>query len=73
LLVSKNFIDLCGLVLEKGFFYLCVFCDQTPAKQKKRTFLLFFHIKNIVKKIKKQVKRKVLLKKLFFGSFKKFF
>jgi hypothetical protein len=72
LVVPKNFIDLLGLVLEKSFFYMCVFCDQTPAKLKKSTFFLFFLIKGIGKKIKKQVKIKILLKKVLFGSFKKF-
>jgi hypothetical protein len=66
LVVSKSFLDLCGLVLEKSFFDLCVFCDKIPAKLKKRTFFLLFIIKDIGKKTKKTSKNKNVTKKTFF-------
>jgi hypothetical protein len=61
------------LVVSKSFLDLCFFCDQTPAKLKKKAFFSFLLIEDIVKKLKKQVKIKILLKEVFFGSFKKFY
>jgi hypothetical protein len=65
LVVSKSFLDMCGLVLKKSFFDLCVFCDKIPAKLKKSTFFLFFIIKYIGKKIKRTSKNKNVTKKTF--------